>query len=169
MTDDELKQLSTTVGEWLQRRHATVTTAESCTGGWIAKVITDTPGSSSWFEQAFVTYSNAAKQALVGVNADTLETWGEVSEQVVMEMAEGALHVAGADFALSVSGIAGPGGGSQENPVGTVWFGFAAASGARLAQRRHFSGDRDAVRRQATACALITLWRDFLENKLDTV
>ncbi|MCU5773040.1 nicotinamide-nucleotide amidase [Erwiniaceae bacterium BAC15a-03b] len=169
MTDDQLNQLSTEIGVRLQRRNATVTAAESCTGGWISKVITDIAGSSAWFERSFVTYSNEAKQQLIGVTAVTLEQFGAVSEQVVREMALGALQAAHADFAISVSGIAGPDGGTAEKPTGTVWFGFASADGTLLTRRQLFAGDREAVRRQATAYALQTLHDDFLENKLDTV
>ncbi|MDW8845726.1 nicotinamide-nucleotide amidase [Erwinia sp. MMLR14_017] len=164
MTDSELMQLGKQVGQSLLQRKATVTTAESCTGGWIAKVLTDIAGSSQWFERGFVTYSNEAKQELVGVNDESLARYGAVSEQVVCEMAEGALQQAKADYALSVSGIAGPDGGSPEKPVGTVWFGFAAAGKKTLAQRQVFTGDREAVRRQATACALLILQAHFLEN-----
>ena len=164
MTDEQLNQLSAAIGAHLQRLQATVTAAESCTGGWISKVITDIAGSSAWFERGFVTYSNDAKQQLIGVSADSLEQWGAVSEQVVREMAQGALQAAQADFALSVSGIAGPGGGSDDKPVGTVWFGFATKSGVVQARRQIFAGDRDAVRRQATAYALQTLHDEFLKN-----
>lgn len=164
MTDVELMQLSTEVGHHLLRLNATVTTAESCTGGWIAKVLTDIAGSSQWFERGCVTYSNEAKEALVGVTAASLARYGAVSEQVVREMAEGACRQADANFALSVSGIAGPDGGSAEKPVGTVWFGFAAVGRPTLTRQRFFSGDREAVRRQATAWALLTLRDHFLKN-----
>lgn len=164
MTDSELMQLSMDVGQSLLQRKATVTAAESCTGGWIAKVLTDIAGSSQWFERGFVTYSNEAKQALVGVSEESLARYGAVSEQVVREMAEGALKEAQADYALSVSGIAGPDGGSSEKPVGTVWFGFAASGQKTLAQRQIFTGDREAVRRQATAHALLILQDHFLKN-----
>ena len=135
----------------------------------IAKVITDVAGSSAWFERGFVTYSNAAKHQLVGVNESTLEACTAVSKDVVLEMAQGALAAAKADYAVSVSGIAGPGGGTPEQPVGTVWFGFADRHGRTQAKVQRFDGDRDAVRRQATEFALQSLWDDFLKNKLDTV
>ncbi len=169
MTEKTLLQLSHQVGEALGQLGARVTTAESCTGGWIAKVITDVSGSSAWFERGFVTYSNDAKQQMIGVSSSTLEKQGAVSEAVVREMAQGALDAAGADYALAVSGIAGPDGGSVEKPVGTVWFGFASKSDGTLARHQLFSGDRDAVRRQSTEYALQTLWEEFLKNKLDTV
>jgi len=164
MTDNELIQLSTRVGERLLARHASVTTAESCTGGWIAKVLTDIAGSSAWFQRGFVTYSNDAKQQMIGVTEISLTQFGAVSEQVVQEMAQGALREAGAQYAISVSGIAGPDGGSDEKPVGTVWFGFASASGEVLTLVQRFSGDREAGRRQATAWALQTLYDHFLKN-----
>ena len=164
MTDSELMQLSEKVGRALKARGATVTTAESCTGGWIAKAITDIAGSSAWFERGFVTYSNEAKSQMIGVSEATLRDNGAVSEPVVVEMAIGALKAARAHFAVSISGIAGPDGGSEEKPVGTVWFAFASASGEGITRRECFSGDRDAVRRQATAYALQTLWQQFLQN-----
>ncbi|KFC06378.1 CinA family protein [Trabulsiella guamensis ATCC 49490] len=164
MTDQELKQLSEQIGLALKAQGATVTTAESCTGGWIAKVITDIAGSSAWFERSFVTYSNEAKEQMIGVRGATLEAHGAVSEPVVVEMSIGALRAARATYALSVSGIAGPDGGSEAKPVGTVWFGFACANGQGITRCEHFAGDRDAVRRQATAYALNTLWQQFLQN-----
>ena len=132
MTDSELMQLSEQVGQALKARGATVTTAESCTGGWVAKVITDIAGSSAWFERGFVTYSNEAKAQMIGVREETLAQHGAVSEPVVVEMAIGALKAARADYAVSISGIAGPDGGSEEKPVGTVWFAFATARGEGL-------------------------------------
>ena len=164
MTDSELRQLSERVGLALKARGASITTAESCTGGWIAKVITDIAGSSSWFERGFVTYSNEAKSQMIGVKPETLAAHGAVSEPVVVEMAIGALKAARSDYAISVSGIAGPDGGSDEKPVGTVCFGFASVNGQGITRRECFPGDRDAVRRQATAYALHTLWQHFLQN-----
>lgn len=164
MTDSELMQLSEQVGQALKARGATVTTAESCSGGWVAKTLTDIAGSSAWFERGFVTYSNEAKSQMIGVSEATLLDHGAVSEPVVVEMAIGALRAARADYAISVSGIAGPDGGSAEKPVGTVWFGVASASGQGVTQRECFAGDREAVRRQATAYALNLLWQQFLQN-----
>ncbi|WDY17512.1 nicotinamide-nucleotide amidase [Salmonella enterica subsp. enterica serovar Derby] len=164
MTDSELMRLSEQVGLALKARGATVTTAESCTGGWLAKAITDIAGSSAWFERGFVTYSNEAKAQMIGVREETLAQHGAVSEPVVVEMAIGALKAARADFAVAISGIAGPDGGSKEKPVGTVWFAFASASGEGITRRECFSGDRESVRRQATTYALQTLWQQFLQN-----
>ena len=164
MTDSELMQLSEKIGRALKARGVTVTTAESCTGGWIAKAITDIAGSSAWFERGFVTYSNEAKAQMIGVREETLAQHGAVSEPVVVEMAIGALKAARAHFAVSISGIAGPDGGSEEKPVGTVWLAFASVSGEGITRRECFSGDRDAVRRHATVYALQTLWQQFLQN-----
>lgn len=145
------------LAEALLARNWTLALAESCTGGGIAAACTDLAGSSRWFERGFVTYSNAAKQELLGVHADTLQAHGAVSEAVVREMAAGALEHSRADLALSVSGIAGPDGGSVQKPVGTVWFGLAWREDGELrveARQALFAGDRAAVRRQAVAFAL---------------
>lgn len=141
----------------LPRRRQSLVTAESCTGGWLAKACTDRPGSSAWFDRGFVTYSNAAKQELLGVSAATLERHGAVSRETVLEMVAGALARSQAHWAVAISGIAGPGGGSQAKPVGTVWFAWAGPNGWRLASTVQFEGDRDAVRRQAVATALQVL------------
>ncbi|MCZ6412924.1 nicotinamide-nucleotide amidase, partial [Cronobacter sakazakii] len=140
------------------------TTAESCTGGWVAKMITDIAGSSAWFERGFVTYSNEAKQQMIGVDGATLEAHGAVSEPVVRQMALGALNAAAATWAVSVSGIAGPDGGSAQKPVGTVWFGIANDQGEVRTYLQNFSGDREAVRRQATVFALQTLWQNIRQK-----
>ncbi|MBK0099645.1 nicotinamide-nucleotide amidase [Erwinia sp. S63] len=164
MNDQQLQQLSQRIGEQLKKRKATVTAAESCTGGWIAKVFTDISGSSAWFERGFVTYSNEAKQQMVGVQTATLAQYGAVSEQTVREMARGACNAAAAEFGIAVSGIAGPDGGSTEKPVGTVWLAIAGPGDRVLTQRQLFAGDRDAVRRQSVAWALQTLLDEFLTN-----
>jgi nicotinamide-nucleotide amidase len=135
----------------------TMSTAESCTGGWIAKSITDISGSSGCFGYGLVSYSNGAKESLLGVNPATLEKHGAVSEATVREMAEGALGLSGADIATAVSGIAGPDGGSEEKPVGTIWFAWAMRTkdGADIdAEKRLLKGDRDQVRAQAVVIAL---------------
>ncbi|MDU6924947.1 nicotinamide-nucleotide amidase [Franconibacter helveticus] len=164
MNDREMMQLSQQLGETLRQLGATVTTAESCTGGWIAKAITDIAGSSAWFERGFVTYSNEAKQQMIGVDGATLEAHGAVSEPVVRQMAQGALNAAAATWAVSVSGIAGPDGGSAQKPVGTVWFGIANSQGEVRAYLQNFSGDREAVRRQATVFALEILWQNIRQK-----
>jgi nicotinamide-nucleotide amidase len=138
-------------------------TVESCTGGYVAKLITDVPDSSRWFEGGLVTYSNDAKQRDAGVLASTLMAQGAVSEAVVREMAAGTLARSGADLAVSISGVAGPGGGTARNPVGSVWFARArrSASGVALeAWHAQFAGDRDAVRRHSAALALRLLAGD---------
>ena len=147
--NDILKSLAKT----LRRRGQTVTCAESCTGGLLAAALTALPGSSAWFNMGFITYSNQAKQKLVGVNADTLSSEGAVSEATVREMAQGALTTAKADYAVSISGIAGPEGGSKNKPVGTVWFGLATHTEV-CAQQQLFEGDREAIRTQAVTFAL---------------
>lgn len=162
MNDSELFMLGTRVGAALKHGGGVVTCAESCTGGWVAKVLTDVAGSSGWFERGYVTYGNQAKCDMLGVKASTLEQHGAVSEPVVLEMAQGALTAASADYALSISGIAGPDGGSLEKPVGTVWFGFAGRQRPPFAQVMHFEGDRDGVRRQAVYFALKTFLDAFL-------
>ncbi len=149
-----MQTLLTQLADALRQRQYRLATAESCTGGWIAKLCTDLPGSSDWFELGIVSYSNAAKQKLLQVSTDSLQQHGAVSEAVVREMATGVLQQSGADVALSVSGIAGPGGGSADKPVGTVWFGWCLRGETPLAQVQHFDGDRDQVRRQAVAFAL---------------
>ena len=142
------------LGERLKRAGLMLATAESCTGGWIAKVLTDIPGSSTWFDCGMVAYSYEAKQALLGVRAQTLEETGAVSRQTVLEMVSGALVRSGAGIAVAVTGIAGPGGGSEDKPVGTVWIGWKRRGGYARAAVFHFAGDRDAVRRQTVAAAL---------------
>jgi len=142
------------VAEHLLARSELLACAESCTGGWVAKVCTDLAGSSGWFERGFVTYSNASKQELLGVSAATLAGHGAVSEATVTEMAAGVLEHSAAHWALAISGIAGPGGGSADKPVGTVWIAWAGPDNWQRAQCHHFEGDREAVRRQAVAAAL---------------
>lgn len=162
MSESQLRLLSIAIGDKLKQQAAWVTCAESCTGGWVAKALTDIAGSSAYFDRSFVTYSNAAKHDLLGVSEVTLVNYGAVSEAVVREMALGALDKAQADYAVSVSGIAGPDGGSADKPVGTVWFAFAARSGQFSAKKQLFSGDRDEVRLQAAVFSLQTLFDDFL-------
>lgn len=149
-----LKKLAQQLGERLGARGMLAATAESCTGGWVAKVITDIAGSSLWFDRGFVTYSNQAKQEMLGVSGETLTTEGAVSEATVVEMARGALRNSQASVAVSLSGIAGPGGGSPEKPVGTVWFAWASKEGKVETRMERLTGDREAVRRQAVALAL---------------
>lgn len=135
----------------------TLATAESCTGGWIAKALTDIAGSSQCFGYGIVSYSNNAKESLLGVDPATISEHGAVSEQVVSEMATGALALSGADHAVAVSGIAGPDGGTTEKPVGMVWFGWATCVRGDVAVQstvRQLSGDREAIRSQTVVLAL---------------
>jgi nicotinamide-nucleotide amidase len=151
--DAALARLAAAVGAALESSGLRLAVAESCTGGWIAKALTDVPGSSDWFDSGFVTYSNRAKIAALGVSPATLDAAGAVSEAVVREMATGARQATGCAVALAVSGIAGPGGGSADKPVGLVHFAWSLRE--RLwAERFTFAGDREAIRRQATAIAL---------------
>jgi nicotinamide-nucleotide amidase len=157
ISDGELYALADTLGRELRAAGWHIATAESCTAGWIAKALTDVPGSSQWFDAGYVTYSNTAKMRDVGVSARTLAEHGAVSEATVREMASGALRTTGAQMAIAVSGIAGPDGGTAEKPVGTVWFGIAKAGArgpAAVCEGRHFTGDRDQIRRQAVEHAL---------------
>ncbi len=156
-TKKELKRLAMQLVDKFTRAGVTVTAAESCTGGLVSKLITDVAGSSDCFGYGFVTYSNAAKQQLLGVPAETIDNYGAVSEATVRAMAEGARAASAADMAVSVSGIAGPGGGSAAKPVGTVWFGFVAADGTVTAEKQRFPGNRGAVRRASAAYALTGL------------
>lgn len=164
MSEQRLHQLSVLVGNKLKDKGLWITCAESCTGGWVAKSITDIAGSSAWFDRGFVTYSNASKHQLLGVSDATLNEFGAVSEETVREMAQGALHAAGANLALSISGIAGPDGGTATKPVGTVWFGFADSDGRIVTVKQQFSGDRDSVRLQAAVFSLQTALDEFLEK-----
>ena len=163
MPDDaQLYELATRVGRRLLSTKRRVVFAESCTGGWIAKAITDVPDSSQWFECGYVTYSNAAKIRDLGVSQATLDTHGAVSEATVLEMARGALRVSGADIAVAVSGIAGPDGGVPGKPVGTVWFAIGSREGEDFvlkASRQLFERDRESVRRSAVEYALEMILR----------
>lgn len=150
----ELKKLSRRIGELLLQRGFVLTTAESCTGGWVAQAITAVPGSTQWFDRGFVTYSNEAKREMLGVLEATLAQYGAVSEATVREMAEGALQRSHAQIALAISGIAGPGGGTPDKPVGTVCIAWAAAGRVVVSRTAHFVGDRTAVRWQSVVAAL---------------
>lgn len=150
----DLYSLSEQVGEALHQRGRMLATAESCTGGWIAEAVTAVAGSSQWFERGFVTYSNEAKGELLGVRAETLSQHGAVSEATVREMAEGVLAHSRAQVAVAVSGIAGPGGGSLDKPVGTVCLAWAGKGMVTRSLRTLFAGNREAVRRQAVVTAL---------------
>ncbi|MCB1921868.1 MAG: nicotinamide-nucleotide amidase [Candidatus Competibacteraceae bacterium] len=153
-TDQHLYELAAQVGDALRARKQKLALAESCTGGWIGKVITDVAGSSHWFDCGFVTYSNTAKSEILGVQEATLAHYSAVSTETVIEMAMRTLSRSRADVAVAVSGIAGPDGGSPQKPVGTVYLAWALRSGSIQTQVCHFAGDREAVRRQTVAMAL---------------
>lgn len=153
-TDEDLYALAENLGVRLRETHHRLVTAESCTGGWIAKAVTDIAGSSDWFDCGMAAYSYEAKQALLGVRPQTLEVHGAVSRETVIEMVSGALVNSGASIAVAVTGIAGPGGGSEGKPVGSVWIGWKRRGGYARAEIFHFDGDREAVRRQTVAAAL---------------
>lgn len=155
--DGALAELAGRVATALRARGQCLGTAESCTGGWIAKVCTDLAGSSDWFEGGVVSYSNALKQSLLGVDAWVLDTEGAVSAACAGQMAAGALSRLDTDWAVAVTGIAGPAGGSPEKPVGLVWFGWQARGGEARVRAHRFAGDREAVRRQTVAMALTVL------------
>lgn len=146
--------LAAQAGGLLRAHGLMLATAESCTGGGVAEAITAIAGSSGWFERGFVTYSNLSKQQMLGVSDATLTQYGAVSEAVVREMAAGALTHSEAGIALSVSGIAGPDGGTPDKPVGTVWFAWGVKNSAIYAQRHQFAGNRAEVRAQAVRIAL---------------
>jgi nicotinamide-nucleotide amidase len=150
------------IAQVLVSKNWTVSCAESCTGGGLAYAFTSIAGSSNWFNSSWVTYSNAAKTALLNVNADTLADYGAVSSQTVIQMALGAASMATADVAIATSGIAGPDGGSLEKPVGLVWFGLCT-QGVTQSVSRYFEGDREHVREQAIDTALALLTQSLVE------
>jgi nicotinamide-nucleotide amidase len=154
MPDDQLAALAALAGNRLKAAGATLVTAESCTGGWVAQAITAIAGSSEWFDRGYVTYSNAAKQELLGVGRETIQRHGAVSEQTALEMATGALRAGAGTVALAVTGVAGPGGGTPDKPVGMVCFAWAGPGAALRADTRRFEGDRESVRRQSVLRAL---------------
>lgn len=153
-TADNPSSLAREVGERLRRHGLQLATAESCTGGWVAKVITDVPGSSEWFERGFITYSNTAKVELLEVSQHTLEAYGAVSQEVAVEMARGALAHTTAKVSLAVTGIAGPNGGTLTKPVGLVWLVWYRDGATSLSSERHFQGGRESIRQQAMIAAL---------------
>jgi nicotinamide-nucleotide amidase len=158
MADHEsIQKLAAAVVGELAAASKAVSTAESCTGGWVAKAITDIPGASAVFHYGIVSYSNGAKEQILGVRNDTLDIHGSVSEPAVTEMASGALNLSGADIAVAVSGVAGPDGGTQEKPVGTVWFAWATRDAGKVrieTNCEHFDGDRELIRELTVVHAL---------------
>jgi len=163
LTQADLEALASQVGETLLARGEMLATAESCTGGWVAQCLTAIAGSSAWFERGFVTYSNQAKMDMLGVPQTLLEKHGAVAEATARAMAQGAVEHSRAQWSLAITGIAGPGGGSEEKPVGLVCFAWARAEGGCIARSARFEGDREAVRRQAVAFALNGLLEQLVD------
>jgi nicotinamide-nucleotide amidase len=151
------EELAMQLGQQLKAKGWKLVTAESCTGGGLAYCITSISGSSSWFERGFVTYSNVAKEELLGIHPQVLEKFGAVSEQTALEMAEGALHQSHAQLSLAITGIAGPDGGTTEKPVGTVWIAYAGIQVPTTGTHYLFIGNRETIREQAINHALVTL------------
>ena len=154
LSDDEIVALAAELGRRLASRRALVTAAESCTGGLVAGAITSIPGSSGWFQRGFVTYSNEAKAEMLGVPVDTLSRHGAVSEETARSMAEGALRAGRANYAVAITGVAGPDGGTPAKPVGMVCFGWAALDGSTTSTTKRLPGDRAAVRHASVIVAL---------------
>lgn len=156
-TEHELKILAEVLGERLQAQGLKLVAAESCTGGWLAKIITDISGSSEWFSGSVVSYSNESKVSLLGVNENTLSEFGAVSSETVKEMSSGLFRRTNADVVVSVSGIAGPGGGTDEKPVGLVWLSWGRRGESVNAKAFNFGGNREDVRKQSVEQALYCL------------
>ncbi|MCC6534904.1 MAG: CinA family protein [Burkholderiales bacterium] len=152
--DQQLYRLAARVGRALKRKERMIASAESCTGGWIGEAITMVPGSSGWFERGFITYTYISKREMLGVKPSSLARHGAVSEQVVREMAQGALARSHAQVSVAVSGVAGPSGGTPDKPVGTVCFAWGVKRGAVRTETRRFRGDRDTVRKRCVTHAL---------------
>ncbi len=153
----DLEALSLKLSSALKQKHWLLATAESCTGGWLAQVITAIAGSSDWFERGFVTYSNAAKQEMLGVSAELIEKYGAVSEPVARAMAEGALSHSRAQVSIAITGIAGPTGGTPEKPIGTVCLAWSGKDFATISDRQHFNGDRTLIRALAVKHSLLKI------------
>lgn len=156
-TEESNRTLAQQLGECLAARAVKLATAESCSGGWIAKTITDLPGSSAWFEGAIVCYSNESKHELLGVSEVTIKEFGAVSGDTVLEMTDGVFARTAADVVVSVSGIAGPDGGTDDKPVGTVWLCWGKRDKTSIAKEFYFKGDREAVRLQTVEAALMAV------------
>ena len=165
MVDTELEQLATEVGRALKSAGRILVTAESCTGGWVGEAVTAIAGSSDWFDRGFITYSNAAKREVLRVSAATLKQHGAVSEETAREMALGALKHSRAQIAVAITGVAGPGGGSEDKPVGTVCFAWAKDETALRSESHLLHGDRTDVRRQSVVIALRGILAMSSENE----
>ncbi len=162
--EQDIKLLVERLAAALIARRAVLCTAESCTGGWIAKCLTDQPGSSAWFEFGFVCYGNNAKQRMLGVDDQLLERYGAVSREVAEAMADRARTFSGADLAVAVTGIAGPDGGTADKPVGTVWLAWNGPGAEHASRREQFTGDRAAIRRQTVFAALDGILRQLEQS-----
>ena len=164
MNLEKLESLSTELGTLLTERKLLFTSAESCTGGWVGQSVTGVPGSSKWYGTGFITYSNTAKIKVLGVKKETLKIFGAVSEEVVSEMVEGALSLSKSQLGVAISGIAGPGGGTKERPVGTVCIAWLIEGEEVNSTTKLFSGNRNEVRYATVECALINAIRLIKEN-----
>jgi len=164
-TDKQLAKIALALGDALREHGWMLATAESCTGGWLAKLVTDQSGSSEWFDRTFVTYSNAAKHEMLGVDQRILDEHGAVSEETVRAMAQGALDRSVAQVTIAISGIAGPDGGTPEKPVGTVWFAWMVHTESLTTRCDRFTGERDSVRRQAAYTAMDQLLKMLLQSE----
>ncbi|MDX1588454.1 MAG: nicotinamide-nucleotide amidohydrolase family protein [Oleiphilaceae bacterium] len=164
VSDEHLRESAASLGCLLRDRSLMISAAESCTGGWISKALTDNAGSSDYVGVGLVTYSNEAKQTLLGVSQQDLSEFGAVSEAVVRQMVTGTLRLTGADLAVAVSGVAGPGGGSEDKPVGRVWFAWGNRQGLLEARCCQFRGDRNGVRSESVAFALEAV-REFVQRE----
>ena len=166
--DDDLYEQAYQIGRRLRAQGNWLSTAESCTGGWLGKVLTDVPGGSAWYDRGFITYNNQAKHEMLGVSEETLVEYGAVSEPTVLEMAKGALNSSRADISVAITGIAGPGGATTGKPVGTVWFAWASALGSTgefiHSEQHRFEGDREHIRRQAVQQALLGIRKHCLQD-----
>ncbi len=154
VSNEELHQLAAELGDKLRARNWMLATAESCTGGWVGQLLTALPGSSQWYERGFITYANAAKTEMLGVPAELIEAHGAVSEEIAAAMAAGALKHSHAQATLAISGIAGPGGGTPQKPVGLVCYGWALEDGTLMSSACRLDGDREEIRSRAVAAAL---------------
>ena len=155
MNQEKLERISSELGELLKLKDYSFTCAESCTGGWVGHALTSIPGSSEWFGSSFVTYSYEAKTQILGVSSEDLDSFGAVSEEIVEQMVSGALDKSGADVGVAISGIAGPDGGTDTKPVGTVCFAWKINGQEIITSAEHFSGDRNEVRYSSVERALM--------------
>ncbi len=156
-SDDSLHQQGVEIGQLLLARRMKLAAAESCTGGWLSRVVTEIPGCSDWFDCSFVAYSYEAKETMLGISRVILEQHGAVSEETVVEMVRGALSRSRANVAVAITGIAGPSGGTPGKPVGTVWLAWGRGHHPPVTQLIHLEGDREAVRRKTVAEAMVGL------------